>query len=118
MERVGKTNLRIKRGGKDLNDIFWMFGKIHGLENIAFFTEEDFKSIADPVEFQRRINSVQKPDFSGWTYDMWAAEMQKSLQGVRDAVDALPLEPSDRKRILAMPIYLAKRQELPEPHID
>ena len=26
----------VKRGGQDRDDLFWMFGKIHGLENIAF----------------------------------------------------------------------------------
>jgi len=27
---------RVKRSGKDRDPIFWSFGKIHGLENIAF----------------------------------------------------------------------------------
>ena len=27
---------RVKRLGKDEDDIFWTIGKIHGLENIAF----------------------------------------------------------------------------------
>ena len=35
-----KTDLskvfQIKRSGKDTNDFFWQFGKIHGLENIAY----------------------------------------------------------------------------------
>jgi hypothetical protein len=29
---------RIKRTGKDADDMYWMAGKIHGLENIAFLT--------------------------------------------------------------------------------
>jgi hypothetical protein len=32
---------RVKRCGKDRDEMFWSFGKIHGLENIAF---------ADPAE--------------------------------------------------------------------
>lgn len=32
---------RIKRKGKDKNDIFWTLGKIHGLENLAFATPEE-----------------------------------------------------------------------------
>ncbi len=32
---------RVKRAGKDKDNIFWSFGKVHGLENIAF---------ADPKE--------------------------------------------------------------------
>jgi len=27
---------RVQRKGKDLDPMFWSFGKIHGLENIAF----------------------------------------------------------------------------------
>jgi hypothetical protein len=26
----------IKRGGADLDDIFWSYGKVHGIENIAY----------------------------------------------------------------------------------
>lgn len=32
---------RVKIGGRDKDPMFWYFGKIHGLENIAF---------ADPAE--------------------------------------------------------------------
>lgn len=34
---VGKY--KIKRLGKDEDDVFWAFGKIHGLENLAFVDE-------------------------------------------------------------------------------
>jgi hypothetical protein len=34
---------QIKRTGKDADDMYWMFGKIHGLENIAFLTEEEIE---------------------------------------------------------------------------
>ena len=34
---------KVKRRGKDKDPIFWSFGKIHGLENIAF---------ADPLEVE------------------------------------------------------------------
>jgi hypothetical protein len=27
---------RVKRGGKDRDPLFWNFGKVHGIENIAF----------------------------------------------------------------------------------
>lgn len=32
---------RVKRSGADLDDIFYTFGKVHGLENIAFCDEAD-----------------------------------------------------------------------------
>lgn len=41
---------RIKRNGKDKDSLFWAFGKIHGLENMALLTEEEIKSCkGDPV---------------------------------------------------------------------
>lgn len=36
--------------GKDKDDIFWKFGKIHGLENIAFVDPKDLEAAAgNPV---------------------------------------------------------------------
>jgi len=42
---------RIKRAGKDRDPLFWSFGKIHGLENIAFANEEELKATnGNPVK--------------------------------------------------------------------
>ena len=42
-------NFKIKRRGKDKDDLFWHFGKIHGLENIAFVDDEKLKNFGgDP----------------------------------------------------------------------
>lgn len=38
---------RIKRTGNDANDHKYFFGKIHGLENIAYLTDEQFKSVVN-----------------------------------------------------------------------
>jgi len=35
---------RVKRSGKDRDPIFWSFGKIHGLENIAFADPKEVKA--------------------------------------------------------------------------
>lgn len=32
---------QVKRAGKDTNDFFYSFGKVHGLENIAFADAEE-----------------------------------------------------------------------------
>ena len=32
---------KVKRAGKDKDDMFWSFGKIHGLENIAFLDDKE-----------------------------------------------------------------------------
>ena len=45
--------------------------------------------------------------------------IRDSLESYRDAVDSMypgkNYEPSDRKKLLALPFLLAKRTELPEP---
>jgi hypothetical protein len=44
------NKFRIKRAGKDADDVFWAMGKIHGLENIAYATKEEFERAAtDPL---------------------------------------------------------------------
>ena len=56
MKRISqKTDLsdvfRIKRQGKDANPIFWQFGKIHGLENIAFCDPKELAAVnGNPYE--------------------------------------------------------------------
>lgn len=43
------SKFRIKRMGKDKDDLFWSYGKIHGLENIAHLEEKEFLDAAgDP----------------------------------------------------------------------
>jgi hypothetical protein len=34
---------RVKRRGKDKDPFFWSFGKVHGLENIAFADPQEVK---------------------------------------------------------------------------
>ena len=41
--------------------------------------------------------------------------MMNSLAQYKDSVNQIGLSPSDRKKILALPFYLTKRHELPEP---
>lgn len=43
--------LRIKRLGKDLDDIYYAYAKIHGLENIAFVDPKDLEAAqGNPIE--------------------------------------------------------------------
>ena len=48
---------RVKRMGKDKDNLFWTFGKIHGLENIAFVSEEELKATnGNPVLIQNLVD--------------------------------------------------------------
>lgn len=52
--------MRIRRMGKDLDDLYWTFGKIHGLENIAFAEEADLKATnGDPIALQLLVNRLE-----------------------------------------------------------
>jgi hypothetical protein len=41
------SKFRIKRAGKDKDDLFWQFGKIHGLENLAYASIEEYEACND-----------------------------------------------------------------------
>lgn len=43
----------MRRAGKDQDPFFWSFGKIHGLENIAFADPEEIRDTkGNPVKIQ------------------------------------------------------------------
>ncbi len=53
---------QLKRSGKDLDQLYWSFGKIHGLENIAFVDSQELLATnGNPVSIQKLINKVEKP---------------------------------------------------------
>lgn len=108
---------RIKRQGKDASDIFWQFGKIHGLENIAFADAEDLAEVkGNPYELQKLVNKIDPANVPGHSsYQQVESDIHRDLQNFKEAVGKLNLYPSDRKKLLAMPFYLAKRAEAPVP---
>lgn len=61
MKEFRLTDLfRVKRAGKDKDDFFWSFGKIHGLENIAFVDlEELYETKGNPVKIQMLVNRYE-----------------------------------------------------------
>lgn len=51
--------VRVKRVGKDLDDLFWSFGKIHGLENIAFADIGELEATkGNPALIQELVNKI------------------------------------------------------------
>ncbi len=71
---------RVKRTGKDRDPLFWSFGKVHGLENLAFADREELKATnGNPVKIQKIVDRF---DGSPWRFDsheQLVEEMQKSL---------------------------------------
>lgn len=61
-ESAPKSNRRVRRLGPDADPHYWMFGKIHGLENICFLSDEQLRACAgNPVLLQEAINNVVIP---------------------------------------------------------
>jgi hypothetical protein len=107
---------QVKRVGKDADEIFYRFGKIHGLENIAFIDDEALESTnGNPVALQHLINEVNGHDVVPVSHDAAVHELKESLAKYQAAVDKMTLHSSDRKKLLSLPFYMSKRSELPEP---
>lgn len=61
---------RVKKNGKDRDPLFWSFGKIHGLENIAFADPQEIKATnGNPVKIQKIINANEEPSFNIHSYE-------------------------------------------------
>ena len=115
------SKFKIKRRGRDKDDIFWRYGKIHGLENLAFATEEELNACnGDPMQVQRladRINDREKP-LPPQTFDKVIEQLHETLEAYKRAVDdtgGKEYNPSDRKKLLSLPFLLNRTIELPEP---
>lgn len=64
------SKMQIKRLGKDANDMYWVYGKIHGLENVAFLSKEEFDRVSNnPVALQVALDNVEKPIDRPITYE-------------------------------------------------
>lgn len=71
--------------GPDTNDHYWFYGKIHGLENIAFLTPEQVQACnGNPVKLQQAINDVKVPKGQPQTFEQRVANFKDSLQSYKD----------------------------------
>jgi len=115
---------KIKRMGKDKNDIFWTLGKVHGIENVAFATEEQLQATkGDPFKIQAlvdEINDSEKPTPPP-THDSVVSSLNEQLDAYKAVMDKIgkkqQILDSDLKKLLSLPFFLSKRQELPEPKL-
>jgi hypothetical protein len=115
------SKFRIKRMGKDTDDVFWQLGKIHGLENLAHVDEAELEACnGNPQRIQMlvdKVNDSAKP-LPPASFDKLIEKIHDQMNVYKAAIDntnGKEYNPSDRKKLLALPFYLSKRQELPEP---
>lgn len=107
---------QIKRLGKDEDDLYWNLGKIHGIENIAYLSDEELEACyGNPVALQHAINNVKISKDVTETWEQQVEAYTASLNKYKEDINKMNLSVSDRKKMLALPFYLAKRRELPEP---
>jgi hypothetical protein len=107
---------QVKRAGKDRDPMFWTFGKIHGLENIAFADPQEVKGTnGNPVKIQKIVDRFEGSPIRLDSYEHLIQELQGALGDFRSKVDSIDMSASDRKKLLALPFFLAKRSQLPEP---
>lgn len=107
---------RIKRLDKDTDDIYWLMGRIHGLENIAFVDDEKLLATkGDPVALQVLVNDSKAPGIPATTYDGLVAEYMNKLNDYKTQVDHMALSRSDRSKFLALPFFASRKTEGPAP---
>ena len=107
---------QIKRVGADADPLFWSFGKIHGLENIAFADPEEIRATeGNPIKLQKVVNKYNGASRSFSNVDQIKAALNDALISYKEEINKMEFNTSDRKKLLALPFYLAKRTQLPEP---
>jgi hypothetical protein len=79
---------RVKIQGKDHDELFWSFGKIHGLENIAFVDPEELKQTnGNPVAIQELVNKVDKPTLQIDSWEHLIDELSVALDKYKASVN-------------------------------
>lgn len=67
------------------------------------------------MKIQRLVNRVSGTPLKVDSYEHLVELTQKALDDYKKQIDSMGLNSSDRKKLLALPFYLSKRAELPEP---
>lgn len=114
-ENAKYRDKKVRRLGKDEDDLYWMIGKIHGLENIAFCDEEDIRRVVgNPVALQQLINRT--PHFRTYkSFDGLVANQVDALNKYKDIINKMDLAKSDRSKLLSLPFFCNKRVQGPAP---
>lgn len=83
------SKFQIKRRGRDKDDMFWTFGKVHGLENIAYLTEEQILATGgNPAALQQLVDQVNdsKKPLPPSSHDKVISELHEIMQSYKDVI--------------------------------
>ena len=109
-------NKRIKRADRDADDIYWTFGRIHGLENIANIPDNVLLSPDMTPEKLQELCSEAKPQGVQFhTFDDLVSSAMRGLSKYKEVVNSMSLSKSDRSKLLALPFRMAKQTQGPAP---
>jgi hypothetical protein len=101
--------------GKDKDDLFWIFGNMHGLENIAYVDPKELEATkGNPALVQELLDNAKPTDLPK-TFEQQLDLLEEGLASYYEIINSTELAPSDRKKLLSLPFFLAKRTEMPEP---
>jgi hypothetical protein len=109
-------NKRIKRADRDADDIYWTFGRIHGLENIANIPDNILLSPDMSPEKLQELCAQAKPNGVQFhTFDDLVSNAMRGLSKYKEVVNNMSLSRSDRTKLLALPFRMAKQNQGPAP---
>ncbi len=109
-------NKTIKRLDKDTNDIYWWFGKIHGLENIAFVPDEELaRTNGNPVKLQELVMKARRSGPPAKNFDGLISQAMDNMARYKQVINQMTLNRSDRTKLLALPFFTQRRTQGPAP---
>ena len=116
VKHKNQEKLKYKRLDGDLDDIKYMFAKIHGLENIAFVDDEELQRAAgDPLLLQTLVHKAEPTHNPSSNFDGLVGNVMCRLEQYKKEVDKLDLTKSDRSKLLFLPFSNNNRAQNPEP---
>ena len=84
-----------------------------------YLSQEQIQACNGPWELQvllNEVNDLPKP-LPSQSFDKLVERVHQSMQSYKGAIDSYPkdFQPSDKKKMLALPFLMQKTTELPEP---
>ena len=84
--------------GKDKDDIFFTFGKIHGLENLAFADADELSATeGNPVKLQQLVDRLgDEHDFTRFdSEEHLISQMNESLDAYKKQIEKMQVSSAD-----------------------
>lgn len=106
-----------KKFSRDRNPLSDQMSKIRNLENVIYLTEEQIKSVSNPLELQILLDGVRpdKLNDQGKSLDNLVSETHEHFKNRKENVEATKYFESDKKKLLGLDFMVNRLRQLPEP---